>query len=220
MAAAKRATSVARSSAREAPTLGHDVYVCSCAELVEHVEAGSVDLVVADPPYAREFLPCWTELADLSAHALRPGGLLVAMSGQTYLPDVFDRLGERLTYHWTAAFTWEDGARAVQQFPRRVMSRWKPLLVFSNGKYEGPWMGDVVVVSPAEAETRVTHMWEQSLPGVTDVVLRFSQPGDLVCSPFLGSGTVGVAALSNGRRFVGCDTDPEAVETTRQRLGV
>jgi len=38
-----------------------------------------------------------------------------------------------------------------------------------------------------------------------DVVLCFSNPGDLVVDPFLGSGTSLVAALDHGRRFFGGD---------------
>jgi site-specific DNA-methyltransferase (adenine-specific) len=63
------------------------------------------------------------------------------------------------------------------------------------------------------------HEWGQDDDGFTDLVLRFSQRADVVCDPFLGSGTTAVAALYNGRRFVGCDVDLACVEMTRQRLG-
>jgi DNA methylase len=194
----------------------HALYVCSCADLALHVEPGSVDVIVTDPPYPRKFLSCWSELADFAAHALKPGGLLVAMSGLTYLLDVLDSLRERLEYHWVLAYTWND-AGAVRQFPRKAHSRWKPVLVFVNGEYGGStWFGDVVK-SP-ESETGILHKWGQSEQGMADIVERFSAPNDIVCDPFLGSGTTAVIALANGRRFVGCDVDAECVETTRRRL--
>ena len=34
------------------------------------------------------------------------------------------------------------------------------------------------------------------------------KPGDLVCDPFMGSGTTGVAAVLTGRRFYGIEKDP------------
>ena len=37
--------------------------------------------------------------------------------------------------------------------------------------------------------------------------------------PFMGSGSVGVAAAKLGRRFAGTDVNPEAVRLTAQRLG-
>jgi site-specific DNA-methyltransferase (cytosine-N4-specific) len=45
-----------------------------------------------------------------------------------------------------------------------------------------------------------------------------SSPGDLVLDPFVGSGTTAVAAAALGRRFVGCELNPEYVELARRRL--
>jgi DNA modification methylase len=39
-----------------------------------------------------------------------------------------------------------------------------------------------------------------------------------VFDPFLGSGTTAVAAVTEGRRFLGGDIDSACVETTRRRL--
>lgn len=51
------------------------------------------------------------------------------------------------------------------------------------------------------------------------LVAQSSAPGELVGDPFLGSGAFGVAALHQGRRFSGTDTCAEAVSTARRRLG-
>ena len=45
-----------------------------------------------------------------------------------------------------------------------------------------------------------------------------SEPGELVVDPFMGSGSVGLAALRNFRKFKGCDLCTEAVEITKERL--
>lgn len=45
-----------------------------------------------------------------------------------------------------------------------------------------------------------------------------SQPGDLVLDPFVGSGTTALAAARLGRRFAGCELNPEYVELARRRL--
>jgi hypothetical protein len=42
--------------------------------------------------------------------------------------------------------------------------------------------------------------------------------GDLVVDPFMGSGSVGVAALKLGRRFIGNDVSPDSLKLTRERL--
>ena len=49
--------------------------------------------------------------------------------------------------------------------------------------------------------------------------VRYLTPaGGLVCDPFAGSATVGVAALKSGRRFLGCERMPEYVVIARRRL--
>ncbi len=42
---------------------------------------------------------------------------------------------------------------------------------------------------------------------VTDHIASWSNPGDLVFDPLMGSGTTGVACISTGRRFIGMELD-------------
>jgi DNA modification methylase len=46
----------------------------------------------------------------------------------------------------------------------------------------------------------------------------YSCPGDLVCDPFTGSGTTGVAAKISGRRFVGCEINPDYGNAAYDRI--
>lgn len=49
-----------------------------------------------------------------------------------------------------------------------------------------------------------------------DHILSWSNPGDVVLDPMMGSGTTGKMALLTGRRFVGIDISAEYVELARQ----
>jgi site-specific DNA-methyltransferase (adenine-specific) len=53
------------------------------------------------------------------------------------------------------------------------------------------------------------HPTQKPLPVVLPLVLASSRPGDLVLDAFAGSGTVGIACLKAGRRFIGIELDPE-----------
>lgn len=46
----------------------------------------------------------------------------------------------------------------------------------------------------------------------------FTQPGDLVLDPFIGSGTTAAAAIELGRSYLGIEINPEYVELARQRV--
>ena len=51
------------------------------------------------------------------------------------------------------------------------------------------------------------------------IVQASSRPGDWVADLFAGSGTLGAVARQLGRRFVLADSNPEAIEVIRRRLG-
>jgi DNA modification methylase len=52
-----------------------------------------------------------------------------------------------------------------------------------------------------------------------DPIVRLaSKPGDLVIDPLSGSATTGVAALENGRSYIGIEIDPALADKSRARL--
>jgi site-specific DNA-methyltransferase (adenine-specific) len=51
------------------------------------------------------------------------------------------------------------------------------------------------------------------------MVQASAEPGFLVCDPFCGSGSSGVAALLGGCGFIGADIDSRAVRIAEDRLG-
>lgn len=51
-----------------------------------------------------------------------------------------------------------------------------------------------------------------------DLILCFSNPGDVVYDPFVGSGTSIVEAEKSGRLWIGNDINPEYIALTQQRL--
>jgi predicted methyltransferase len=180
------------------------------------VEPGSVDAVITDPPYEREWLEHWSALGEQAAKWLRPGGRLVAMSGQMFLPEVMGRLGEHLDYWWTVAYL-VPGGQAVRHYSRQVQNFWKPVLVFRNGDGPDLWMGDVARSDVNDSDKRL-HDWGQSESGMADLVKRVTVPGDLIVDPCAGAGTTGVVALALGRRFIGSEINLVDCATANGRL--
>ena len=55
---------------------------------------------------------------------------------------------------------------------------------------------------------------------VEPCILAGSREGDLVLDPFAGSGTVGVVALREGRKFIGAELNPEYAAMAVERIGL
>lgn len=185
-------------------------------DLAGHVAPGTVDAIITDPPYPAAYLPLYETLARQAANLLRPGGSLVVMTGQSYLPDILTLMTPHLAYRWACAYL-TPGGQAVQVWDRTVNTFWKPLLWFVNGEYAGEWIGDVARSAVNDNDKR-HHDWGQSESGMADVVERFSRTGDLILDPFAGASTTGVVAVRLGRRYIGADIDADAISISAARL--
>jgi site-specific DNA-methyltransferase (adenine-specific) len=97
-------------------------------------------------------------------------------------------------------------------------ARYEFILFFEKGKRRLNDLGvpDVITVP------RVHRGYPAEKPPAVSAVLieQSSIRGELVADPFMGSGSVGVAALEAGRCFTGTDLNPEAVRLTTERLRV
>jgi ParB family chromosome partitioning protein len=181
---------------------------------------GQVDAIITDPPYLSEYLPLYGELAKLAAELLRPHGVLVVMTPHLHLLEVANRMTSHLRYRWICVYHM-DGAKANVS-AAKIATSWKPLLVFTRYDAENLRFVCSDYFSGARGNSdgveKTLHHWQQSLDGFTEIVQRFTEPGDLVVDPFLGSGTTALACLQLGRRFVGCDIDAGAVAIARRRV--
>lgn len=202
---------------RNAKATKPTLHVCSVSDFHKHIKKSSVDVVITDPPYPREFLPLYSDLSAFCLHALKPGGFLVCMVGQSYLPEIMERLSEHLSYRWSCAYL-TPGGQSVQLWDRQVNTFWKPLLVFSKGEANSErWIGDVFQ-SDVNDNDKNHHHWGQSESGMARIIRAFSEPKETVCDPFLGGGTTALVACDMGRKFVGCDIDETCLESTRKRF--
>lgn len=177
------------------------------------IEDESVDYIITDPPYPREYLPLYSDLSRLAARVLKPNGSLIAMVGQSYLPEVIARLCENMTYYWCMCYS--TPGQSPQLFQKRVNTNWKPLLWFVKGTYTGDYVGDVLR-SPAPDKN--FHEWGQSVGGMKDIIERFTYPNDVILDPFLGGGTTGIAAVTMGRKFIGVDIEQKNIDVTNERI--
>ncbi len=174
----------ARAIAKSIPEPDRCVLHC-CRVSDAPLDADSVDVIITDPPYGREYLPAFSQLATLAARVLKPGGSLLVMSGQFHLPEVMRRLTtEDLNWQWVIALICK--GQATRIFPRNVTPMWKPVLWYVKGKYQGDCVIDVIT---SDQNDKRFHEWGQSESGMAALVERFSLPGQTILDPFVGGGT-------------------------------
>jgi site-specific DNA-methyltransferase (adenine-specific) len=62
------------------------------------------------------------------------------------------------------------------------------------------------------------HVCEKPLALMEHIILASTRPGAIVFDPFMGSGSTGVAAVLNGRSFIGCEMDAKHFANASARI--
>lgn len=87
---------------------------------------------------------------------------------------------------------------------------------------EAAWYGiretDTLNVREARSEEDVKHICPLQLEVIDRLVRLYTNPDEIVFSPFTGIGSEGYMALMNGRRFYGCELKPEYHATALKNL--
>jgi len=183
------------------------------ADIEDWIAPRQYDFIITDPPYPKEYLPLYETLSRRADEWLNPGGLLLVMCGHSYLDEIYQMLNVYLDYYWTGSYLTPGQATSLWQV--NVNTNWKPILIYSKGKYTGKTFGDVF---KSETNDKDYHKWGQSISGMSSIIEKFCLPGQYILDPFCGAGTTGVAALNNGCLFDGIDTDIESVNIAKARL--
>jgi len=190
------------------------LFCCDIKDVGDKIEDDSIDWIITDPPYAKEYLYLIDDLAEFSFRKLKKGGSLICMIGQSYLPFVYSSLSEKLEYFWTCAYVTE--GRKTILWGKNIMIGWKPLLWFSKEKIKLDKR--VIDLFKSDMPEKDIYEWAQSESGMRDVIERITEPGQIICDPFLGAGTTGVAAIKLKRFFIGVDIDQDKLEITKSRF--
>ena len=120
---------------------------------------------------------------------------------------------ERVGFRFWKPLVWDKKSIGMGYHYR---ARYEFILFFEKGKRRLNDLGVADVI----AVPRIHRGYPAEKPAAVSEILinQSSQPGEVVADPFMGSGSVGVAALRLGRRFLGNDLNPDAVRLSGSRL--
>jgi site-specific DNA-methyltransferase (adenine-specific) len=207
-------------------------------DLLRSLPSGSVDLMVTDPAYeslekhraigtttrlkhSKSSSNDWfaifpnARFPELFAEAhrvLRRNAHLYLFCDQETM-FVAKPMAEDAGFRFWKAIVWDKVALGMGYHYR---SRHEMILFLEKGKRK---LADLSVPDVLRVP-RVHRGYPSEKPAeVSEILIRQSAlPGELVVDPFCGSGSVGVAALRQGRRFLGGDVSSAAIAVAAERL--
>jgi site-specific DNA-methyltransferase (adenine-specific) len=165
----------------------------------------------------RGYLAWLTLILAKCLRATRLGGAALVFTDWRQLPTTTDALQ-------AAGWTWRGIAVWHKPIARPQRGRLKQDCEFIVWGSNGPMRAeDNPVYLPGHFEgsqprgAERQHITQKPLDMMRQLV-RIVPPGGTVLDPFTGSGTTGVAALTEGRQFVGCEITSTYAAVARERL--
>lgn len=154
--------------------------------------------------------------------ALAPGGYCLAFIDWRQLPAMTDAF-QLAGLHWRGILSWDKTEAAHAPKPGYFRRQCEFVVWGTNGdvvtraKSEGGGLFPGSFQCSVASDGKKRHQTQKPL-AVMRWLVKCCRPGGLVVDPFAGSGTTGVAAVIEGRRFVGCEIVPEYAAIARERL--
>lgn len=200
---------------------------------------GTIDCIVTDPAYeslekhrakgtttrlkvskasSNEWFPIfWNDrFKDLFSEMYR----VLAKDAHLYMycdeetSEIVKPIGRAVGFTFWKSIIW-DKQRIGMGYHYR--NRTERILFFEKGKRRLNDLGISDLIS--HPSVRGKSYPTEKPPEVSEILIRNStEPGEIIADMFMGSGSVGVAAIRAGRQFIGCDIKPSAMELTAQRI--
>jgi DNA modification methylase len=184
-----------------------------CREILPTLS--KVDAVVTDPPYGigfkylgyndtRENLSSLIDAAIKPAIALFPRVIITPGQTQVWMYPPAD---------WISSVNWDTTAT----FGHCGYSQWMPVLIYGKdvpgfGRNAGGILkSDVIRFSGGagigfqRTKAEKEHTCAKPLNVMRAIVARFTEQGNYILDPFMGSGTTGCAVVKLGRKFIGIE---------------
>lgn len=217
----------------------------NCIEWLATLEAKSVDHVITDPPYTdrtskgarkcnrgetlektRAFITfdgvdgLEAKIVDECLRVSRRWIVIFCALEQigTYARAAGDRFIRSTVWIRTNSAPQFTGDRPGQMAEGCVILHRKGRKRWNRGGCGLSWHGPTANSTGDAQRGTLKHPTPKPEWLMLDVVDAFTDPGDLVIDPFAGSGTTGVACLRRGRRFLGCEINPEYAARANERL--
>ena len=218
------------------------IYNEDCITGLNHIPAGSVDLIVTDPPYLLDVVGagCFGSKNKLYHHELK--GLDEGITDELILKilskckkinayfwcnkrqiaqyyKIFDSMGlltDMLTWHKTNP-TPASNNKYLSDTEYLIFVREKGVPLY--GTYETKKKFYVSGIN-REDKSEWNHPTIKPIDITKNIIVNSTQEGSVVLDPFIGSGTTAVACLETGRHYIGFEIDKEYFDICSNRVSL
>lgn len=221
------------------------IYNQDCMDGLKLLPDKSIDLILTDPPYRTTNRGNYGGTGGLFRNKQTMDGKIFKYNDtpcSKYAPELFRvlkddahcyvmtnhvNLQEMLNiftdvgFHFIKSLIWDKGNKIMGQW---YMSQYEYILFFRKGKavrINNCGTSDIISIPNIKTKDqngKNIHDTEKPVKLMELLIENSSQPGQLICDPFLGSGTTAVAAVKADRHYIGYEIDPGYFQICCDRL--
>jgi len=189
-----------------------------CLEVMPQILDKSIDMILTDPPYPREYQYTYKYLADECPRIMKDGASLIMLVGHYAIPDICEIFKDKLKYRWMFCMNQFDGIHPRMAMGIEIM--WKPCLWYVKKAYpQGRgFIRDGFIVQGNSGQKKELHKWEQDLSWANFFIEKLTNKTDIILDPFSGSGTTAIACINTNRNYICIEKELKYVELSRKRV--
>lgn len=156
---------------------------------------------------------------------LKPNGSIIIFCSYLYISFIIEKLKNNnidvkdiLIWKKTNPMPRNTNRRYVQDMEFAVWGVNKTAKWVFNKPTDKPYLRSIFETSLVSGKEKTGHPTQKSLALMEDIIKIHTNSGDIILDPFMGSGSTGVAALKNNRKFIGVEVNPEYFEIAVSRI--
>jgi site-specific DNA-methyltransferase (adenine-specific) len=206
---------------------------------MRRMSAGSVDLVVTDPPYLIDYAT--NRRKDKAHDFCRPiqndhnPGLIAEYLCECYrvlkddcaayvfcsskTQDSFKTFARSVGFTVRNTIVGVKNSWTAGDLKAQFGQQYEPILLLNKGRaiFHGGRISDVWEFPRVSGKAQL-HQNQKPVELIERCIEKHSLPGDTVFDGFMGSGTTAIAAMRTGRRFIGFEIEPRYFWIAHNRL--
>jgi site-specific DNA-methyltransferase (adenine-specific) len=186
-----------------------ELHLGDCVEYMRTLPDQSIDVIVTDPPYgigkAKWDISFPTDWID---EAWRVTSRMLVMQGSGGVVNAGQAIGK---YRECVVLHSRNGmSRSAIAFGNYI-----PVLACGDWKWKAR---PNLLAFNVSMKEKIDHPCPKPLAAMELLIDRYTEPGWTVFDPYAGSGTIGVACVKAGRKFIGCEIEPKYFDIAKTRI--
>ena len=203
-----------------------------CFELLKDIPDESVDMILTDPPYGMNFqsgrrktkyekikgdsnLDWLDDFVDEIYRVSKPNTAHYVFCSFHHI-DKFKQAIER-KFKIKNILTWVKNNKSMGDLKGDFAPKTEFIIFFHKGRKLINGKRDPNVLEFKKTRNEL-HPTQKPVDMTEYMIGKFSDEGDVILDPFMGSGTTGVACLNTNRRFIGIELDDDYFNIAKERI--